>query len=224
MKIGSLFSGIEGIGLGLERAGVGTLAWACEKDEVARRVLQSHWPGLRIYDDVRKIDRRTQPVDLICAGFPCQDLSAAGRQAGIHGPKSGLWFEVLRVVRELKPSWVVVENVGHTWRQWVPVVRGGLFELGFASVPLQLSAAEVGAQHLRKRVFVVAHADNERLRLLARQWQQKGTASIFDLRPSETRDASDTSCKRLESLQGVAQHASDAGCQRQLEPRRSVAK
>lgn len=104
------------------------------------------------------------PVDIICGGFPCQDVSSAGKRAGLAGARSGLWFEYLRIVSELQPSWVVVENVASGARAWVDVVVEGLEQLGYACLPVPLAAADVGAPHERARVFIVAanaHAQGE---------------------------------------------------------------
>ena len=161
MKIGSLFSGIGGLELGLERAGCGRTVWQCEIDPYARAVLAKHWPDAIRFEDITKM-HDVPPVDLICGGFPCQNLSSAGDRRGIHGPKSGLWFAMLRVVGIVRPRFVVVENSGHAWARWVPVVRAGLAEIGYASVPVQVRADQVGAWHRRSRAFVVAYADSDR--------------------------------------------------------------
>jgi len=168
MRIGSLFSGIGGLELGLERAGVGHTVWQVEQSEFCRGVLARHWPDAKRYTDVRVFE--PPPVELVCGGFPCQDLSTAGRKAGISGERSGLWQEMCRIIAAACPTWVVIENIHHAWRRWVPVVRRDLFALGLASVPLRLSAADVGAWHRRRRVFILAHSDSTKLRLLARRW------------------------------------------------------
>ena len=160
MRIGSLFSGIGGLELGLEWAGVGHVVWQVEKDEWCRRVLAKHWPEAERFEDVRDVDPSVlEPVDLICGGFPCQDVSAAGRQAGLAGARSGLWSEFARIVDECQPFAVVVENVAHGRAAWLPVVRRDLCELGYRTRAVQVSAADVGAPHLRERVFVIATAD-----------------------------------------------------------------
>lgn len=169
LTIGSLFSGIGGLELGLEWSGLGRTAWQVEIDPFCRRVLERHWPQAKRFDDVQAFGGA--PADLICGGFPCQDLSPAGLRKGIdHGERSGLWREFVRVVGAAKPAWVVVENVGHTWRKWVPRVRGDLHRLGYASVPLRVRASDVGAWHERSRIFVVADA----LGILLRQQQGRG--------------------------------------------------
>lgn len=111
MRIGSLFAGIGGLELGLERAGVGHTVWQVEKDEFCRKVLARHWPDAARYEDVTTVDWSTvEPVEVLCGGFPCQDISLAGKGAGLAGERSGLWWEYLRAIRELRPRFVVVEN------------------------------------------------------------------------------------------------------------------
>ena len=155
--IGSLFSGIGGLELGLERAGVGRTAWQCEQDTAAQAVLRRHWPGLPIYDDVRRIGAaNVGPVDVLCGGFPCQDISLAGSGAGLEGARSGLWFEYLRLVRELRPRHVVAENVAALVTRGLDTVLGGLAESGHDALWFTLRASDVGAPHRRERLFIIA--------------------------------------------------------------------
>lgn len=159
MRIGSLFSGIGGLELGLEAAFPSAqTVWQVEREPFCRTVLARHWASAdRSVTDVREAGTDTlSPVDLICGGFPCQDLSPAGSRRGLSGARSGLAWEFLRVVGEMAPPLVVVENTGHGWRGWVPQLRSALWAGGYASVPIQLSAREVGAPHRRARVFLVA--------------------------------------------------------------------
>lgn len=164
MRIGSLFSGIGGLELGLEWAGVGETAWQVEQDQYCQGVLAKHWPEAQRYDDVRTVGAHNlAPVDVICGGFPCQDISYAGDGAGIaEGTRSGLWFEFARIIGELRPRWVVVENVVALERRGLPIVLGDLRSLGYRGERLRISAAGVGAPHLRWRLFVVAYADGGR--------------------------------------------------------------
>lgn len=159
MTIGSLFSGIGGLELGLEWAGLGPVVWQAEADEFKRGVLAKHWPGVKQYEDVREIDGSADRVDIICGGFPCQDISTAGLQAGLGGARSGLWREFHRVVWALRPTWVVVENVTSGADLWVDTVRCELALAGYASIPIPLEATWLGSPQGRARTFVLAHAD-----------------------------------------------------------------
>jgi DNA (cytosine-5)-methyltransferase 1 len=166
LAIGSLFSGgVDGFALGLLRAlrrRRATLRWQVESNETRRRMLAQRFPDAKRFGDVRTVGRATLvPVDLICGGFPCRNLSSANvvTRDGLDGEHSGLWSEFRRIVGELMPRWVVVENAPE-WRRWVPFVRRDLHELGYASVPVHVRASAFGAPHDRQRVFVVAtHAD-----------------------------------------------------------------
>ena len=159
--IGSLFSGIGGLELGLEWAGLGPVAWQVEIEPYCRAVLARHWPAAsREVTDVRAGGvSNLLPVGVICGGFPCQDVSSAGKRAGLAGAKSGLWFEFRRVIGELQPTGVVIENVASGASAWLPQISSDLADLGYRARALGISAADVGAPHRRARVFVVAVAD-----------------------------------------------------------------
>jgi len=166
---GSLFAGIGGIDLGLERAGM-VCRWQVEIDEYTTKVLETHWPNVARYGDVRECGRHNLvPVDLICGGFPCQDVSQAGKQAGLHeATRTGLWYEFARVIRELRPRWVLAENVPGllstgSGRAMGTVLRD-LAESGYDAEWDCIPAAAVGAPHLRYRVFIVANSESERCR------------------------------------------------------------
>ena len=159
MTIGSLFSGIGGLELGLEWAGLGPTIWQVENNADCRTVLSHHWPEATRFDDVTTVGRANlAPVDTICGGFPCQDVSSAGKRSGLGGARSGLWYEFARVVEECHPRWVVVENVASGAIAWVDAVCSDLERAGYAAFPIPLAAGDVGAPHQRARVFVVAHA------------------------------------------------------------------
>jgi DNA (cytosine-5)-methyltransferase 1 len=168
LRIGSLFSGIGGLELGLEWAGLGRTVYQVESDPFAREQLARHWPGVHQEHDVRTVDPYTLPAcDVLCGGFPCQDLSVAGvggSRLGLQGPSSGLWGHMARVVEAQRPTWVVVENVARGWRNWLPAVRADLRQLGYSSLPIPLEARVCGAPHIRQRLFVVCHADSFALR------------------------------------------------------------
>ena len=156
LTIGSLFSGIGLLELGLEWAGLGPVLWQVERSEYCRAVLERHWPGVERHDDIRAVGAGLAPVDLICGGFPCQDVSSAGARAGLAGSRSGLWSEFARVVGQRRPRWVVVENVASGAGLWLDEVVRELDQLGYEALPVPLSAEDVGADHRRSRVFVIA--------------------------------------------------------------------
>lgn len=164
LTVGSLFAGIGGIDLGLERAGMEVI-WQVESDGYARRVLEKHWPAVQRYGDVRyflggkrwRKARAAWEVDLIAGGFPCQDISNAGRRAGIDGSRSGLWSEFARIVRLLRPTYVFVENVPALTIRGLGQVLGDLAALGFDAEWGCFPAAALGAPHERWRLFIVAY-------------------------------------------------------------------
>lgn len=165
LRIGSICSGIGGLELGLEWAGVGHTVWQCEVDPFCRRVLARHWPDAIRFGDVRRLSRFPVPgelfpdyppdCDLICAGFPCQDISVAGKGAGLDGARSGLWFEVLRVIAEVLPAWIALENVDQIRRNGLAEVLSGVADLGFDAEWHRFAAADVGAPHRRRRWFLI---------------------------------------------------------------------
>ena len=158
LTIGSLFSGIGGLELGLEWAGLGPVVWQVEQDPFCQKVLERHWPGVERFDDVRTVGAELPRVDLICGGFPCQDVSFQGEGAGIDGPRSGLWGSFARIVRDLRPRFVVVENVRALRWRGLEKVLGDLARLGYDAEWDSLTACAMGAPHMRERVFIVAHA------------------------------------------------------------------
>lgn len=161
MKLGSLFSGIGGFELGLERAipGLETI-WQVEQDKFCQRVLSKHWPHAKIYDDVRNITKNNvEPVDMLCGGFPCQDISVAGKGRGINeGKKSSLWWEMHRIISELRPRIVVLENVPAITFRGLDDVLGSLSEIGYDAEWCIISAQQFGAPHKRDRWFCVAYS------------------------------------------------------------------
>jgi DNA (cytosine-5)-methyltransferase 1 len=177
-----LFSGIGGFSLGLERAGMRTVAF-CEIDPFCQRVLAKHWPDVPVWGDIRTLTassladtigmRKLQSeggeqnergrlgdcgVDLICGGFPCQDISVAGKGAGIEGSRSGLWSEYARVIGEVRPRYVIVENVAALLGRGLDRVLGDLAALGFDAEWHCIPASAVGAPHRRDRVWIVAYS------------------------------------------------------------------
>jgi DNA (cytosine-5)-methyltransferase 1 len=170
---GSLFAGIGGIDLGLERAGF-RCRWQVEIDPFCRRVLEKHWPTVEKHKDITELDfDALEKVDLLAGGFPCQDLSLAGKRKGIYGVKSGLWSEFYRCICAIRPRAVFVENVPGLLISGLGRVFGDLAASGYNAQWDCLSAAAVGAPHIRDRVFVTAYrSDTDKNR--------KSTHPIYD--------------------------------------------
>ena len=164
-----LFSGIGGFSLGLKRAGgFGTVGY-CEIDPYCQKVLQARMRDgsldtAPICTDIRRLDGTCWRgwVDLICGGFPCQDISVVGKGAGLSGERSGLWREMRRIILEVRPSYVLVENVAALRGRGLDVVLGNLVELGFDAEWSVVSACSMGAPHPRKRMFILAYASGVR--------------------------------------------------------------
>lgn len=161
LRVLDLFSGIGGFSLGLERAGMQTVAF-CEIEPYCQAVLRKHWPDVPIYSDIRTLtadalSRDGIAVDVICGGFPCQDISDAGQRAGIAGERSGLWWEFARLIGELRPRFVIVENVAALLDRGMGEVLGGLAALRYDAVWDCISAHDLGLPHERDRVFIVAN-------------------------------------------------------------------
>jgi DNA (cytosine-5)-methyltransferase 1 len=184
LTFGSLFAGIGGFDLGLERAGM-VCKWQVEIDPYCRRVLDKHWPDVPKYEDVRNVgSRNLEPVDVICGGFPCQDVSVAGLREGLAGERSGLWFQFHRVLEELAPRWVIVENVpgllsSNGGRDFAAILSG-LAELGYLSAWRVLDAQYFGVAQRRRRVFIVGHLGDGR----AAQVLFERESSAWDPAPS----------------------------------------
>jgi DNA (cytosine-5)-methyltransferase 1 len=156
VTVGSLFAGIGGFDLGFERAGF-AIKWQVEIDPFCRAVLAKHWPDVRRYEDVRTVGAELERVDVLCGGFPCQDISVAGRGEGIDGARSGLWSEYARLIRELRPRYVVVENVPALLGRGMDRVLGDLAARGYDAEWDCLPASAFGAHHQRDRVWIVAY-------------------------------------------------------------------
>ncbi len=163
---GSLFTGIGGFDLGLAQAGIST-SWMCEIDPACRSVLQRHFPGVPIYEDVKTIGRdNVTRVDVLTGGFPCQDLSVAGKREGLAGKRSGLWWEFARVIDELEPQWIIAENVpgllsSNKGYDFALIIRW-LAERGYGVAWRILDAQYFGLAQRRRRVFIVANLGDGR--------------------------------------------------------------
>ena len=174
MTFGSVFAGIGGLDLGLERAGM-VCKWQIENEPYCLKVLAKHWPDVPRFGDVRDVKGEDlEWVDLICGGFPCQDISNAGKREGIRGKRSGLWAEMCRLVCEVRPRYVLVENVAALLVRGIDVVLGDLAEGGYDADWDCIPAAAVGALHRRDRLFICAHTDDHRCGRKRRQATQSG--------------------------------------------------
>jgi DNA (cytosine-5)-methyltransferase 1 len=151
-----LFSGIGGFSLGLERAGMRTVQFV-ELDPFCRAVLAQHWPDVPCHDDIRTFHPPVGFADVICGGFPCQDISIAGFGAGLAGERSGLWTEFARIIGAVRPRFAVVENVSALLHRGLGEVLGDLAEIGYDAEWHCIPAAAVGAPHRRDRIWIVAY-------------------------------------------------------------------
>jgi DNA (cytosine-5)-methyltransferase 1 len=185
--------------LGLERAGM-TCKWQVEIDPFCRKVLAKHWPSVRRHDDVKTFppnDTEDWNVDLICGGFPCQDISFAGKGAGLVGERSGLWFEYARIVRDLRPKYVLVENVSALLVRGLDSVLGSLASFGYDAEWHCIPAAAVGAPHIRDRVFVLGHTDGSR----TDAFTQSGGSWSATREPSRGENVADAHAQRQSQSQ-----------------------
>jgi len=161
LRVGSLFSGIGGVELGLERTGGFTTAWFVENDKHAQAILRKHWPEATIYDDITTIDFSTVPaVDVLTGGFPCQDISNAGKRAGITGSRSSLWKHYVRAISILRPKYVFAENVAALTQRGLDVVLADLASVGYDAEWYCVSASSVGAPHRRDRIIIIAYTND----------------------------------------------------------------
>lgn len=162
LRVLSLFAGIGGFDLGLERTGGFETVAVCEIDEFPRRVLAKHWPEVPCYHDVRELTADTLrrdgiTVDVLTGGFPCQDISIAGPGAGIDGSRSGLWRELVRIIGEVRPRYAIIENSPKLRSRGLEVLLGALDALGYDAEWHCIPAAHVGAPHRRDRVWIIAY-------------------------------------------------------------------
>ena len=185
MRIGSLFSGYGGLDLAVAEVLNAEVAWHCEWDDAPSKILEKHFPGVPNYRDVSKVDfSQVEQVDILTGGFPCQDLSLAGKRAGLQdGTRSGLWSEFARAIEQIRPKLVVIENVrgllsasanngmeyseedlatlnGRAPIRAMGAVVGDLADLGYDCKWTGVRASDAGAPHNRFRIFIVAYPAN----------------------------------------------------------------
>lgn len=161
LTFGSLFAGIGGFDLGFERAGM-KCKWQVEIDEFARTILRKHWPKHLQHKDIRHCGRgNLSKVDVICGGFPCQDISFAGPGGGLTGDRSGLWAEYFRVICELRPRYVVVENSSALLVRGLDAILCDFASVGFDAEWQIIQASDFALPHRRKRIFIVAYPNSQ---------------------------------------------------------------
>jgi DNA (cytosine-5)-methyltransferase 1 len=189
MKVGSLFSGYGGLDLAVCSIFDAKVVWHCEWEEAPSKILEKNFPGVPNYKDVSSVDwSSVEPVDILTGGFPCQDVSLAGRRAGmVEGTRSGLWSEFAKAINVLQPNLVVIENVRGLlsakadcdleWCSWcmgetrdgeppmraLGAVLGELADLGYDAEWAGVRASDAGAPHQRFRVFIIAYPKKQRL-------------------------------------------------------------
>ena len=168
LRVLDLFSGIGGFSLGLERTGGFETVAFCENDKKAQLVLRKHWPSVPIFDDVKELNHeqlRAESIvpDVVCGGFPCQDISNAGRGVGIVGERSGLWAHMARIIGEVSPRWVIAENVSALRSKGLALVLQDICSIGYRVEWHCIPACAIGAKHRRDRVWIVAYANEPRL-------------------------------------------------------------
>ncbi len=208
VTFGSLFAGIGGFDLGFERAGL-DCRWQVEINEFCQKILAKHWPSVRRWPDVCTWPQSdAERVDVICGGFPCQDISAAGHGDGLDGERSGLWREYRRCIGVLLPRIVVVENSPALTFRGLGSVLGDLAALGFDAEWHCIPAANFGAAHERDRIWIIAHAKSER----RGSWGARRFADRLPWVQDEARwNPSDTECVQGSERYGAAMQRGRAG-------------
>ncbi len=164
ITIGSVFSGIGGFELGLEQAiPQARTIWQVEQNSFCQSILRRHWPEATLHTDIRQVgSHNLAEVDILCGGFPCQDISLAGKQEGINGEQSGLWWEMHRLISEIRPRIIVLENVAAIVSNGLSTVSASLAQLRYDLEWQIVSARQFGAPHIRKRWFGVAYSISKR--------------------------------------------------------------
>lgn len=199
MNILDLFSGIGGFSLGLERAGMKTVAF-CEVDKKCQQVLKKHWPGVPIFDDVSTLKGEDieETVDVICGGFPCQDISLAGKGAGLEGERSGLWTEFHRLIKEIKPKYAIIENVSALRSRGLDQVLREISEIGYDAEWHCITASSVGAPHRRDRVWILAYPNSAGWRESNQEMERGSSKQSDSSSVQSSQDVPNTNITRLE--------------------------
>jgi len=202
-----LFSGIGGFSLGLESAGLAKTVAFCDIDNFCQKVLKKHWPEVPMFSDVKELtyeklkSNGINKIDIITGGYPCQPFSTAGRQKGEQDPRH-VWPEYFRLIKQLRPTWVIGENVGGHIKLGLDSVLSDLESESYSSRTFSISASSIGANHKRERVWILANSKRKRLEGLGEQsssfsGENQGTQS-WDESSREKNVANTKSCDRNE--------------------------
>jgi DNA (cytosine-5)-methyltransferase 1 len=195
-----LFSGIGGFSLGLESAGLVETVAFCDFDKYCQQILKKNFPGVPIYEDVKELNYDKlkadgiDTIDIITGGYPCQPFSVAGRKKGEEDPRH-VWPEMFRLVQELRPTWVIGENVGGHIKLGLDTVLENLESEGYSTRTFSISASSIGANHKRERVWIIANLANSQ-----RLGRTEGTKKSEELTREESSDQFDNRSEgRIES-------------------------
>ena len=163
LKVLDLFSGIGGFSLGLEATNYFETVAFCEIDQYCQKILKKHWPNIPIFEDIKKLNGKELPkIDVITGGYPCQPFSVAGQQKADKDPRH-LWPEYFRLIKELRPTWVIGENVGGHIKLGLDSVLSDLESENYSARVFSISASSIGAKHQRERIWIVANSNSEGL-------------------------------------------------------------
>jgi len=210
-----LFSGIGGFSLGLEATGGFETKAFCDIEKYPRQVLQKHWPHVKQYEDIKELNYERlkadgiDSIDIITGGYPCQPFSIAGRQKGEQDPRH-LWPEYFRLVKELRPTWVIGENVSGHIKLGLDTVIEDLESEDYSVRPFSISASSIGANHQRERIWILAHSRRS-------QWPR---AELRGENENETRQENANQFERSSSTSEVdVANTNDERLQRQWQSR-----
>ena len=196
LNVIDIFSGIGGFSIGLEAAGLQTVAF-CEINPFCRKILTKHWPSVPIFTDITAIHKEDLKallrIDLIAGGFPCQDISVAGKGGGIKAKRSGLWKEFARLINEIRPKYAIIENVANLRSQGLISVLQDLWEIGYDAEWHCIPASAFGAPHRRDRIWIIAYPS-----CLCKVGLSIGKEKTESTLGDGCKNAPDTDCKRCE--------------------------
>jgi len=203
-KVLDLFAGIGGFSLGLEATGGFETTAFCELDKKAQLVLKKHWPDVPIYEDIKELTYERLQADgnvpsVITGGFPCQDISCAGKAKGILAERSGLWSEMFRLIRDVRPTWAIIENVSALRSKGLTLVLQNLCEIGYMCEWHCIPASAVGAPHQRDRIWIISYPNSNSQHERTRKESQQPTRDTAGKCVGNfCEDVADSDSKRLQ--------------------------